>query len=107
MPATAASKRKTPRRFFRPKLTEDVLPFTEVRKNLAECIKRTRTTHRPIIITQNGRATSVIADLADLEGYLEALEIRRDIEAAEAEIARGETLSRADVESALRAEGLL
>lgn len=86
MPATLAVQ-SLPRS---PRLSEDVLPFSEVRNNLASCIKRTHETHRPIVITQNGRATSVLADLADLEDWLETLAIREDVRVAEEQLARGE-----------------
>ena len=51
----------------RPILSEDVVSFTDCRRRLAEYFEKTRTTHRPVVVTQNGRATTVIVNLADWE----------------------------------------
>ena len=51
----------------RPILSEDVVSFTECRGKLAEYFEKTRTTHRPVVVTQNGRATTVIVNLGDWE----------------------------------------
>lgn len=51
----------------RPILSEDVVSFTDCRGRLAEYFDKTRTTHRPVVVTQNGRATTVIVNLADWE----------------------------------------
>ena len=48
--------RNTPIRHCRP--NEDVVPFSECRNNLSAYITRVRETHRPILITQNGRAAT-------------------------------------------------
>ena len=51
----------------RPILSEDVVSFTDCRGRLAEYFEKTRSTHRPVVVTQNGRATTVIVNLADWE----------------------------------------
>ena len=88
MPATATRPHLP--RFS--KLSENVMPFSQVRNNLAGCIKRTHETHLPIIITQNGRATSVLADLKDLDEWLETKEVREAVRVGDEQIARGETI---------------
>ena len=50
---------------FKP--TEDIISMSEFRTTLADCVARTAETHRPIILTQNGRATSVFLSAADWE----------------------------------------
>ena len=72
-----------------PKLSEDVLSFSECRRTLADCIEKTRRTHRPILVTQNGTATSALINIADLEKLWEALELEQDVRAAEAELDAG------------------
>ena len=59
--------RTTTRPIRRPRLDEDVVPFTEYRRTLNDCFERTARTHRPIVITQNGRSTSVMMNVADFE----------------------------------------
>ena len=50
-----------------PKLSEDIVPFTEYRKDLSNCFERICTNHRPIIITQNGRAKAITVSIEDFE----------------------------------------
>ena len=106
---TRLADRPGPRR---PILSEDVISFTECRGKLGEYFKKTRLTHRPIIVTQNGRPTSVLLSIIDWEAAspyedLETLEILDDVRAAEEEIERGETYSSDEVRAMLRAEGRL
>ena len=96
----------------RPILSEDVISFTECRGRLGEYIEKTRRTHRPIIITQNGRPTSVFVSITDWEAAapyedVETLELLDDVRAAEEEIERGEVASHDEFVAQLKAEGRL
>ncbi len=55
------------------RLSEDIIPFTEFRRTLSSCFARTTGTHRPLIITQNGRAAKILLDIADFDGLKESL----------------------------------
>ena len=56
---------------FKP--TEDIISMSEFRNTLADCVARTAETHRPIILTQNGRATSVFLSAEEWEKIVEKL----------------------------------
>lgn len=79
----------------RPKISEDVIPFTEYRRTLSDCFERTKRTHRPLFITQNGRATTVVMSIEDFEGREDMLaraeraDLSRDIEISRREFAEG------------------
>lgn len=73
----------------RPVMTEDVVSFSECRNNLASCFKKVAETHRPLFITQNGKPTTLIGNIADWEEYIAYRELIDDVKAAEAELARG------------------
>lgn len=88
-------------------LANDVLPLSEFRVKLRECVARTRRTHRPILITQNGKSASVLLSVEDFERLRETFELFEDVRAAESEIERGETFSTPEVEAYLKKEGLL
>ena len=77
----------------RPVMTEDVISFSECRNNLASCFKRAAETHRTIFVTQNGKPTTFIGNVADWGDYLEYRELVNDVAAAEAELDRGEFLT--------------
>ena len=88
----------------RPIMTEDVISFSECRNNLASCFKRAAETHRTIFVTQNGKPTTFIGNVADWEDYLEYRELINDVAAAEAELDRGEHLTQAEAKRDALAE---
>ena len=72
---------------LRPKLDEDVIPFSEYRQNLTQYFKQTQSTHRPILVTQNGRAATIVMNVQDFEDtwsvwetLRDQIEMRRDVE---------------------------
>ena len=69
--------------------SEDVVPFSECRNNLSAYITRVRETHRPVLITQNGRAASYLVDAESLDNLFDRLELSRDIEISRREFAEG------------------
>ena len=81
------------------KPSEDIVPMSEFRNNLSECAMRVRNNGRPILLTQNGRASYVFMDLAVFEGIrekLEKLEAYEDLLVAEGEADRGDVISHED-----------
>lgn len=46
---------------------EDIAPVTEVKARISELIDRSRENHRPVVVTQNGRATGVLMAVEDWE----------------------------------------
>ena len=96
--------RTMPRTIRRPRLDEDVVPFTEYRRTLNDCFERTARTHRPIVITQNGRSTSVMMSVADfertwdeIEAWREKAEITRAVEISRKQFAEGKFRCEDDV----------
>ena len=79
----------------RPRLDEDVVPFTEYRRTLNDCFARTARTHRPIVITQNGHSTSVMMSVADFESTWDEIESWRQ----KAELAKAIAISRKQFEN--------
>lgn len=107
--ATHLANRPGPRR---PILSEDVISFTECRGKLGEYFEKTRTTHRPIIVTQNGRPTSVLISIVDWEPIMSeweneqriAAQVLEDLRIGKAQFARGECHSNAEVRDMMRKE---
>lgn len=90
------SRRIRPALLSRPRLDEDVVPFTECRRRLAEYFEKARTTHRPIIVTQNGRASTLLVNISDFEDMRETLELLEDVRISEEEIERGEVIPQSE-----------
>ena len=79
----------------RPRLDKDIVPFTEYRRTLNDCFERSGRTHRPIIITQNGRATFATMSISDLEATWDEIESWR----ARASLSRSIAISRKQFEN--------
>ena len=69
--------------------SEDVVPFSECRNNLSAYITRVRETHRPVLITQNGRAASYLVDAESLDNLFDRIELSHDVEISRREFAEG------------------
>ena len=84
MPTLAIS---TPR--HRLSLTEDIVPFSECRNNLAACFTRVNKTHRPLIVTRKGRADAVLVSAADFDPLMDIFMLMDTVCASRKEIAEG------------------
>lgn len=90
---------------FKP--TEDIISMSEFRTTLADCVARTAETHRPIILTQNGRASSVFLSVADWEKICQKMydaEVYEDILVSEGESERGEVYTHDEVKRMIAAD---
>ncbi|MBQ6008306.1 MAG: type II toxin-antitoxin system Phd/YefM family antitoxin [Kiritimatiellae bacterium] len=93
----------------RPRLDKDVVSYTECRQTLADCMQRTRRTHRPLVITQNGHAASILLDISDFEDLWadnearrEREELSRSVEISRDQFERGEFISHHDLMARLK-----
>ena len=89
---------------MRPRTKQDVVPFSEYRQNPTKYFKRTQATHRPILVTQNGRATTVVMDVKDFddtwtvwESVRDSLRMRADVEAGIRELDEGKCVPHDEV----------
>jgi len=49
------------------KFSEDIIPLAEVKVNPGKIIRRTKESHRPILLTSRGRGVAVMQSLEDFE----------------------------------------
>ena len=105
--STSRTRGSVRRAFPTPRLSTDVISFSECRNNLAACLKRTGETHRLIFITQNGRPTSFIGNIEDWDAFVETQELMEDVRVAEAEFGRGEGIPHSELKRQIEAEGEL
>jgi prevent-host-death family protein len=80
----------------------DVLPVTEFRANTSAMLTRMHASKRPVILTQHGRGTAVVMDVAVYERLIDEMELLRDLHVAEGQIARGEGIPHEQVVAELR-----
>jgi antitoxin YefM len=74
------------------------IPLADAKARLSAVLDEVRDTHDRVVITRNGRPEVVIMSVSDLEALEETLDLLStpgaldEIQAAEAEIARGEAI---------------
>ncbi len=68
---------------------KDICPVTEFRSDINAMIQRTKSTHRPIVLTQHGKSTAVVIDIADYQRMVEKAELAEDIRIAKQQIKEG------------------
>lgn len=68
---------------------EDIVPLSSFRSDVTRLMTQTRQTHRPIVITQNGRAANVFLDVGDYQKLIDKLDLMMDIYRGEQDIASG------------------
>jgi prevent-host-death family protein len=69
---------------------ETTEPITELKTKTARLIRRARETGRPIVITQNGRATAILQDVGSFERQRRALHLLRLMADGDQELRAGE-----------------
>ena len=83
---------------------EDIVPLSSFRADVTRLMSQTRQTHRPVIVTQNGRAANVFLDVADYQKLIDRVDLMMDIYKGENDIAAGRVCSTEDVRNAVAAE---
>lgn len=73
-----------------------------VKAHLAEVIDTVRTSHDPLVITQNGANTAVIVDHESYQRTRQALAMLKLIAMGESDVAKGRTLPQAEVFMSLK-----
>jgi len=89
-------------------LTMATLPLGEVKTHLSELISRVHDHHERVTVTVHGRPSAVLVAIEDLERLEETLAILRDADTmrrlaeSDAELARGEIVTAAEVAETIR-----
>ena len=68
---------------------EDIIPVSELKKNTRRVLDQVRKTQRPVILTVNGKASSVLIDVDSYEKQMKALSLSRLLFEAEKDIKEG------------------
>ncbi len=75
------------------KLDEDIKPLSEFRAKVSQYIEQIHETKRPLLITQNGKSSAVLLDVAEYEMLLEKLDLLEDIQISTKQIEEGDGIS--------------
>ena len=83
---------------------EDIVPLSSFRADMTRLISQTRQTHRPIVVTQNGRASNVFLDVGDYQKLVNKVDLMMDIYSGEQDVAAGHIHTTDDVRRAIAAD---
>ena len=71
--------------------SEDIRSVTDLKRNTRKILDHLHATGRPVILTVNGRADSVLLDVRVYEMHLQAGNLARLLAPAEREVEKGRT----------------
>ena len=74
-------------------IKEDILSITELKKNTHKILKQIHNTHRPVVLTVNGKAEAVLIDAMQYEKMVQAFNMVKMLKPAEEDVKEGRTRS--------------
>ena len=74
-------------------LAEDICSVTDFRSDIPKMLDKTKTTHRPIILTQHGKSSAVVMNIHDYQELIEAYQFMKNVNDNKAEIDKGNFIS--------------
>ncbi|MBR0198317.1 MAG: type II toxin-antitoxin system Phd/YefM family antitoxin [Kiritimatiellae bacterium] len=83
---------------------EDIVPLSSFRSDVTRLMSQTRQTHRPIVVTQNGRAANVFLDVSDYQALIDKLDLLMDLNKGEKDISAGRIYSTDDARRIVAAD---
>ncbi len=78
-------------------LYEDIQPLSEFRSKVAFYFDKVKKTKRPLIITQNGKSSAILLDVAEYQSIIDKIDVLEDIRLAEEQIKQGMEISHKEV----------
>ncbi len=72
-------------------IKEDILSITELKKNTHKILKQIHSTHRPVVLTVNGKAEAVLVDAVQYEKMAQAFNMAKMLKPAEDDVKEGRT----------------
>ena len=79
------------------KLDTDIQPLSQFRAKVSFYFEQVKKTKRPLVITQNGKSSAILLDVAEYQQMVDKLEVLEDIKLAESQVAEGKGISHSEV----------
>ncbi|WP_022670396.1 type II toxin-antitoxin system Phd/YefM family antitoxin [Hippea alviniae] len=73
-------------------ISEDIKPISYLKSKTADLLKQVNSTHRPVIITQNGEPKAVLQDHESYEKMRNAIGLLKILSISEKEIKNGSAI---------------
>ncbi|MBW1835967.1 MAG: type II toxin-antitoxin system Phd/YefM family antitoxin [Deltaproteobacteria bacterium] len=78
-------------------ITNDIKPVTYLKSRAADLLNQINETHRPVIITQNGKPRAVLQDPESYENMRNAIGLLKLISQGESDVRNGRVKSQEEV----------
>lgn len=78
-------------------LEQDIQPLSTFRSKISYFFNKVKKTKRPLIITQNGKSSAILLDVAEYQSMIDKIEVLEDIKLAEEQISSGRGISHSKV----------
>jgi prevent-host-death family protein len=82
-------------------LVEDVVLISDLRTKAAQIIERIHQTGRPILVTQHGRSTAVLLDVAEYQRQQRRMALLEQIALSKRDVAAGRVYTQEQIEAEL------
>lgn len=79
------------------RLEQDIQPLSIFRSKISYYFNKVKETKRPLIITQNGKSSAVLLNVAEYQSMIDKIEVLEDIKLAEEQISAGKVISHSKV----------
>lgn len=85
------------------RISDDILPIHEFKAQASAIVGKVRRTGRPVVVTQNGRASAVVISARDYDRIRYGLELAQAVEAGLADVEAGRVYEDEDFAAGLEA----
>ena len=99
-----SAKRAEKRCVMKEVQVSEILPLAEFKSSASRGLKQLKETHRPVVITQNGRGAAVMLRPEDYDALVERQRFVESVERGLRDVAEGRTYTEEEVEARLQAE---
>jgi len=83
-------------------LDKDIKPLSEFRSKVTTFMDHVHKTKRPLLITQNGKSSAVLMDVAEYESIIDKIELLQDIHLAKTQIEEGKGISHSEAKKMIQ-----
>ena len=78
-------------------LEQDIQPLSTFRSKMSYYFNKVKKTKRPLVITQNGKSSVILLDVAEYQSMIDKIEVLEDIKLAEDQVKSGKGISHSKV----------
>jgi prevent-host-death family protein len=82
-------------------ISEDIISLSDFKNHASRMLHQLRTSHRPIVITQNGRPAGVVISPAEFDTLTETSRFVQAVKNGLADVEKGRVLSDEELDRAL------